>query len=594
VSADAVGWSTLGGALLLWLASLPSVDLSAMGPWGLLQALPLTWYVALAAVVVGTAASVGATRPVPSLMAAHLGGLVLVLYTTLPLVSSTARYDWSYKHIGVARYIAEQGSVDPGIDIYHRWPGFFAWTAALSELSGVEVEQLARGAEPFFAVVNVVLVVAIARTFTGRPAVPYLAGAVFTVSNWVGQGYFAPQALAFSLSLAVTLLLLVHRPLVMGRLGDRAAALLRGVLRGHTRTAPTNRVARSRTTAWSVVAVVLLFGATVVSHQLTPYLVLIGLFLAAGVGCLRPRWLVVALGVIATVYLLPNLDYVTGSQGGLFSSFNPFANAALTYSDTPVLPEKQLRNLLTPALVLLVTTGGVVSVLVLARYRQHEALLLGALLGGPVLLLVVQNYGGEARLRVFLFMLPWASVAIAWAWQRVLSSRRPVLPTVATACLLGVLTLLFLPAFFGDEDITYVDPDEVAASEWVYSQPVRDAVLVVGTPSFPVRPTSGYDALGRASGDQTPVLSREELDLTTGPVGLAGQVQAVVQEYARSGYVVFSTNQERYARTYGLFDGDLRQVEEAVASSPDFRLVHSTADARVYATTSPAPDGSRS
>lgn len=587
-----LAWSALGLAALLWTVSLPLVDLEGMGAWGLLQALPAAWFASLGILVVGTAAALTAAHPSRALMAAHLAGLVTVLYGTLPLVSPTARYDWSYKHIGVARYVIENGGVDPEIDIYHRWPGFFAWVATLSEVSGVEVAQLARGAEPFFAAVNLVLVVAVARSLTARPTVPYLAGAVFTVSNWVGQGYFAPQALAFSLSLGVTLLLLTHRPTHLGPLGRWAARLLRVVLLGRDEAAPTSRPKVPRPTAASVLAVVVLFGAVVVSHQLTPFLVLIGLVLATAVGCLRPRWLVAVLAVVAVAYLLPNLSYVTGSQGGLLSSFNPLANAALTYSYEPVLPEKQLRNLLTPALMLLVMVGGMACVLLLARTRQRDALLLGALLGGPVLLLAVQNYGGEARLRVFLFMLPWAAIAIAWTWQRVLLVPGRVRPVVATTLLLGVLTALFLPAFYGDEDITYVDPDEVAASEWVYSQPVTDAVLVVGTPSFPVRPTAGYDALGRPSGDQTPALSREELDLSTGPADLSRQVLDVVHEYAPSGYVVFSTNQERYARTYGLFEGDLGQVENAVVSSGEFRLVHRTDDARVYATVDPAPDGS--
>ena len=130
------------------------------------------------------------------------------------------RLPWVYKHIAVTRYIETFGSVDPSIDIYHRWPGFFSFAAFLGEAIGYpDPVSYAQWAETVFPLINVVLILAIARSISRRRAWYWTAAIVFTICNWVGQSYFAPQALAFSLYLALTLIVLTYLRAEPRRLG---------------------------------------------------------------------------------------------------------------------------------------------------------------------------------------------------------------------------------------------------------------------------------------------------------------------------------------------------------------------------------------
>ncbi|WP_205751249.1 hypothetical protein, partial [Bradyrhizobium cajani] len=108
----------------------------------------------------------------------------------------------------VTRYIEQQGSVNPAIDIYQRWPGFFAWTAELGELTGfLDPVRYAGLLEPAFALLDALLVFAIARSISRDHRWCWSAATLFALSNWVAQNYFAPQAFAYTLQLFVCLLL---------------------------------------------------------------------------------------------------------------------------------------------------------------------------------------------------------------------------------------------------------------------------------------------------------------------------------------------------------------------------------------------------
>jgi hypothetical protein len=571
----------LACAVGLWLFSVGEVDLSAMDGRGLVGVLPVTWFMALAYVVVGLAFALTAQQASRPLLTAHVAVLVLVLYGTAPATSDTPRYYWAYKHIGVAQWIGERGAIDPELDIYHRWPGFLAASAAMADAAGIDVVDLARVAELAFALLNAALVVGLGQVLTGQLRTAYLAGALFTSANWVGQGYFAPQAAAFSLALAVTLLLLVHMQASPNRLGLAVERVSRWGLRA---PAPGGEPARSGVPSAPVLAVAaVLFTALVVSHQLTPFIVLIGLGLAAALGLLRPAWFVGLLVVLAVLHLVPNLSYVLGAHG-LFSSLNPVENSLLTYSDEPVLPAKVLRATATNALVVLVWGAGLVAVLVAARRALRRGLLLALLMVGPTLVVAVQSYGGEARLRVFLFTLPWCAIAIAWAWQPVLASRRRLSAGLLTGELLAAVLLLFLPAFYGDEDINHISRAELRASQWLFGEAREGAVVVLSAPGFPVAAGAGYAAFADSALDNDPNLARAELDLALPPAPLGRQVAERVQDLGRGrGFLVFSTNQAEYARAHGLFgDGDLRRIEQAVRASGSFRAVYGNEDARIY------------
>jgi hypothetical protein len=207
----AVPWPTvvlIVVALALWAHALLGTDLDAMTATGLLGVLPRTYYMAVLTAVGLFCWGVASDRHVALRCGGGLLLLLLLMYGTSPLVEDAPRLPWVYKHIGVTEYILANSTLDPGLDLYHRWPGFFGLTALLSSASGLAPTALASWSELGFALVETVLVLAVARGLVDERRYAWTAAVIFTLANWVGQNYFAPQALGFALYLAVWALLL--------------------------------------------------------------------------------------------------------------------------------------------------------------------------------------------------------------------------------------------------------------------------------------------------------------------------------------------------------------------------------------------------
>ena len=76
--------------------------------------------------------------------------IAIILYGTVPMLSAQPHYGWVYKHIGVVRYLEAHGKANPSIDIYNRWPGFFALEAASHALPVVPIPRHTRVGQSSF------------------------------------------------------------------------------------------------------------------------------------------------------------------------------------------------------------------------------------------------------------------------------------------------------------------------------------------------------------------------------------------------------------------------------------------------------------
>jgi nucleoid-associated protein YgaU len=546
----------LAAAMFLWSLSLPAIDVDSVGEHGLLTELPLAWYVALGTLVLGAATAACGRRSSGWTAAAYVCAVVIVLYATVPLVAEAPTFAWTYKHIGVARLIGLEGAVDPSVDIYNRWPGFFAFAAVFSQLAGLSNPVAYAGwSEPVFALLNALLVAAIARAVAPGVRIAALAALLFTLANWVGGQYFSPQALAFTLALA--LMLLVLRTLSDGR------RPLAQPLRVSRRTA--------------LALVLLLYAVIVATHQLTPYLLVLQVGALAVLGAVRPRWLVAAMLALAVGYLLPHLEYLQRDYH-LFSSFNPLSNATgptEAWELDPV-PGKQLQGHATMVLTLAVWALSLLAAVRLARLGlARRALPLLAVAFAPLAVLVVQDYGNEATLRVILFSTPWCGVVIAWAIGTV---ERPAARLAAAVLTPAGLAALFVVAFFGAHQLYLVPEDEVRASEHFYANAPAGSVLMTASVGFPGNIGPRYELMRRGDllGDER---FRHRL---LGSADVPAVIEAI-REVAPRGLVAFSTSQARYVETYQLTPpGELDDLEAAIAASPRFRLWHATGHARLY------------
>jgi hypothetical protein len=577
-------------AAAAWRVSLDGVDVADLGSYGLTPALPLLWYLAFGAAVLGAIVSVLWHRVPLVVTVAYLAVIAVILYATIPVLSHQPQYTWVYKHIGVVRYLEAHGEVNTSIDIYNRWPGFFALGAVFSTLSGrSNPAEYVRWAELFFVLLDLIAVTALLRELIGD-ARKALAGAlVFLLANWVGQDYYSPQAFCYVLYLGLLLVGLRH---LRGRWGEPGSRLWRAARAlGRTEPLPVARPAGSRWPRGVALAVVIAFDAVMIAtHQLTPYIALAAFAGLMAFGVLRPWWLLGLMAAMTLAYFGLNYSYVTHNFK-LLTGLNPFANAQVSqYPQTPAAGKVLNTHAELAAIFvswLAAIAGGVA---LLRRGLGVRAAPLAILALAPLTVVFGQNYGGEASLRVVLFSSPFLAGIAAWA---ILGTRRAMVRRVLMSGFVAVSAGLFVIAFYGQAALNIVDHDEVAASEWFYEHARPGSVLMLSAPGFPLKIGASYPGFAGPEGDAFPNLLNSHLfqGRRLGPKripDLIGQIEL----YSPRGYIAFSKDETAFAEVMRITPpGALAELEQAVRASDSFRLAYSNPSTRLYELKAPGERG---
>jgi hypothetical protein len=568
-------------AIGLWLLSLRHVDVSHLGSYGLTPALPVIWYLALAVALAGAVTAISREPPSGALMLGAVVVVAAILYGTVPIVSAQPHYAWVYKHIGVVRYLEAHGRANPAVDIYNRWPGFFALGAVFSRIAGrADPEAYAGWAELFFVVLDLVLVTAAVKAIARELRIAAGAALLFLLTNWVGQTYYSPQAFTFVLGLGLTAIMLRQLRVERPRYSTRVGSLLERI--GRVPQLPLIADRAERWPRWAAISAVLaLDGVIVASHQLTPYMLLAGTALLMLAGVVRPWWVLLAMAAMTFAYFAANLRYIQHNFG-LFTSIDPFNNVQVaTYAQTPAAGK--LFNTRVELLAIAALWGGglLASVRLLRRGLLMRALPLLVLALSPLAVIFGQNYGGEASLRIILFSSPWFSALMAWALTTVSRRRLRWALTLAAAV---TLAALFVPSFFGQEELNIISPAEVRASERFYYHARRGSVLVLAAPGFPFKYGGTYPSFRGPEGDAYPNLLSARIfqNRDLGPSDLPSVI-ARIREYAPYGYLAFTRDETAFAQVLRITPpGALAHLEAAVAGSPRFRLWYANRDARIY------------
>lgn len=573
-------------ALSLWAFSLTRIDVRSLGEYGLPPALGAAWYAALAITVASALALLLHPRGNASLALLYVALVALILFGTVPALSAQPHYAWVYKHLGVVRYLEMTGRANPSIDIYNRWPGFFAFAAAISTLSGrANPVSYAAWADLFFMLLDVLLVTVAVRTLTRELRIAVGAALLFVLSNWVGQTYYSPQALAYTLSLALIVVMLRQLRLERGLDPPLAARVTQRLARRPQ--LPALALAPTWPRAASVSVVLGIDAVIVATHQLTPYVVLVSVALLLITETVRPRWLLLVMAAMTLGYLALNLRFIEHNYG-LLSSIDPFNNVQGPRVASSPAPGKVFNTDVELLFILLVWVCTFAALIALFRRSLGvRALPLLALAVAPVAIVFGQNYGGEASLRIVLFSSPWCSALIAWA---ALTSR-PRVSCVAFSTLAVCFAALFVVSYLGLEELNIVSPAEVQASERFYRRAPHGSVLVLAAPGFPYRYGGSYPSYRGPEGDANPNLMTEPAFVGR-PLG-AAQVSGVagrIRVYSPHGYIAFTRDETAYAEVFRLTPpGAMDDLRAAVAASPLFRLWYANADVQIYELLDPPP-----
>lgn len=564
-----------------WAVALPQFDVDpfAMDGFGLLAVAPLPWFVAAAvsAVAYLTFAVRGNLRHRP-LMALH-AGLVTVLYGTTAVLYDYPRAPWTYKHIGVVEYLLAGNGVDRSIDIYHNWPGFFLLSSLVTKLTGMPPMTQARLAEPLCGLLIGAAVFYAVGGLTRSHRLRWSATALFTIANWIGQGYFAPQALATLLQLVFLGALL--RSGMLDTEPRRWARATLGRLRLDDTTPALPRPPGCAPTVLAVVS----FGLLVSTHQLTPIATLMQVLALVLLYRVRRWWVLAVLVALEAAWMLYAWEYTSLHYN--LVSFDPEQSVRMpTSTGVPSLPGMTVAKwggpVICAAVALLAAAGWV------NRLRRRVVPLgASALAAAPVAIFAVNSYGSEALLRVYLYTLPWLALLGAFflvgdersaddvrsrvAAPRHLQRWRAIRASVVAALLIPVA----LTSNFWMERTNRLQQADIEVATYMETKTPADSFVVMVDASYPSRLTGNYVSHMITDGADAPVLTSDLTPGATAEEVLAAARRTFLRYNWRPGYLAFSPSQKAYAQMWGWISPTEYDAAMAlVRASRDYEVVY--------------------
>lgn len=446
----------IAGLAICLLTATTMQNFVPHGLGAVLTALPVVWYIGIAIVIAGVVVGIVASGWVAGVA---VTALQLAVTLTPAIMFALPRYSWTFKHIGITKYVLFHGAVNPTVDIYQSWPGLFAGVAWVCHAVGIhDPTPIARW---WPAVIDVAVLLAVQRLafrILGDVRRSWLAAALVVVGNMIGQDYFSPQAAGFLISIAVF------------------AAVYRR----------RSELRRLEAVEW--VTVIGLVIAVVVTHQLSPYMIGAATTVLAVFGFCRSRLVPVASFVLAGGWALLHFNIVRRYFN--FKQFGDLTTNVLTKGFIAAGVHKgPMIRLDSYAMAVDAGIIGILALLVLLQRRDklHLAIAICAASGSG--LFVANSYGNEGAFRVVMFALPWLAI-LASDWNAATAPRLYWLPAISLPLLLGT----YLIADWGLDFMTVMRPGDLAAEQaFEMSAPAGSKLFILGNGYLPAKTTYRYD-----------------------------------------------------------------------------------------------------
>ncbi len=487
-------------SVVSWHFSLPSIHPYKAGAVGLVAQLPVLWWLAVALAAAAVLVELRREEPRWPSMVVGLCALAVVLHGTLPATETVPRFSTEYYVAGFSDYLGRTGHALPRVDVRMSWPSTFAAAGMAARAMGVSTLWFLRWCPLVLNLAFLVPLKSIANTCLRTSRARWAALAIFLVSDWIDQDYFSPQGLNLFLFLAaVAIVIRVFSaggfpPWLIGsivssswwlgikRIALRAFKLPYGAARGEQTELDTTAGYR---VAMLVVLLVIL-GASAVSHQITPAalcLVFFGLMVTGRTG-LRMLWLLMAVLVWAWLsweghaYWSNHLSKVFGSAGQVGSTLNSTVTSRLQGSTFGRQLVQQGRILT----AVITWVGAMIGFVALWR-RGRTLWALAIVAVAPVAVAGAVSYGGEVALRVLLFSLAPAAVLIAS-----LIDHAPLRRWSVVACLVISLSLLALFPLdrYGNESFEAIAPGDLAGAAWIHAHVSDGADIYIANRDEPL------------------------------------------------------------------------------------------------------------
>jgi O-antigen/teichoic acid export membrane protein len=578
-----------GLALGLWIIALRGVTLGRMSGLGLISVLDNRFDAAIVVAVLTFTATLLRRRVSEPLLLGLTLLLIVMLFGLTPLLESVPRFAVTWRHVGIAQTIIDSGRIDPRVDAYFNWPGFFVLVGVMSRLAGFASPITFAAWSPLYLNLAYLLpLLLIFRSLTGNRRLVWLSVWVFFLGNWIGQDYFSPQGFSFFFYLLIVAVLLrwcvdwpPERPVDIWLRASPVTTIADTDDESSTSPAPRRGAIYA--------CVVALYAVLVPTHQLTPVAALFSTAAIVLVAARRLLWLPALMSIMlvawwatgARTFLNGHLGRMLGQAGRVDAAFSQnVANRIGGDIDHRIVAD---LTLLAGAMMWGLACLGAWRLLRQSRrYRVPAALCLAA-----IPLLALQTYGGEMLLRVQLFALPFTAFFAAAALVDGFNDQRRVLRS--TVIVGGLLTLaaLFMFARYGNEKIDNFTRDEQKAVVKLYALAKPGSILVAGTGNLPwkyeqyvahhyrlVIQMPHWSATAAAPQNLTPLLA---------------DIRNTMSASTPRAYLIIGRSEEAEVDQLGYgTPGSLARVATAIRRSPMFTTVYTNPDASIF-TIAPTP-----
>lgn len=389
---------------------------------GLASILGLSFFLGLVLLVAALALEILRRGYQPKTLILLIVVFVLYIYGTACAIEPIAGLQAGFVHAGFVLYILQHGHALNDYDGRFSWPGAFSLSAVLVSFAGLHnALAFLRWFPLLIELAYMAPLIVIARCSGVGKRAAWLGIVLYYASNWIYQDYFSPQALNILFYLVIIASVLAcwepatQRYPAVRNLAMRSVNAIRSVF---TRSRWNGLDA---TTDWPhahVFAIILMLSlislASSISHQLTPYallLSLVALLLTRQLG--RPELVMILfvfavgwLSLGASNYWIGHLNVIFGGVGQVSGTVGANVTSRVVGSAThKFIVDARILEVL--ALYSLGAIG--------ALRRRPTSRALEALAGAPLILPFVQSYGGEGLLRAVLFGLPFISLLAASA-----------------------------------------------------------------------------------------------------------------------------------------------------------------------------------
>ncbi len=574
------------GGVFLWALALSAIDVSRMTDAGLVSVLPAPVFVALGLVTAGFLTSLH-FRPVGPLLLIHVAALVVILFGTTSIVEHVPHISATWRHVGIVDYLDRTHHVETDIDAYFNWPGFFVFSAFVADVAGIKTTiDFARWAPLVYDLLFLLPVFLIARAGSTDRRLIWTTVWMFSITNWVAQDYFSPQAMTYLLYLVAVALLLswftAGAPVAAtafaasGRVFTRLRSALRVASVGPSKGTAVQRVLL-------LLVLIAVAAAIIPSHQLTPFalfaavtgLVAVRSCSARGLPLLVLVMLAAWVVFMTGSFLSGHFGSVAGSVGQVDKNVSSSLGGRLHGS-----PEHLLvvftRVAMTGGLWLLALVG------FLRRLRRgYRDLQLAVLALAPFLLIALQSYGGEILLRIYLFALPFMAFFIAAVFFTAAKASGSWRASLALAVASAVLVGGFLVSRYGNERTDYFTQAEVGADAYINRVAPKGALVVSLTRDYP-RKFVRYEQFKYSFVSELP--RWHDLDVSEAPPRAAVDLirRTMNGTDPRRSYLIVTRSQVADLETFSdVRRGWLENLVRQLRRSPDFRAVYAHPDAFV-------------